>query len=122
MKRITIEELEARRAVLLRQLKNIKPLIDGSLATVNRKCGKPNCKCAKGEPHKAVILCKKVKGRSHATYIPKDMQDQVRRWNNEHKRVKKLLRQLSDINERIIRLHVRSKPRDPKLKVLKGNG
>lgn len=65
-----------------------------------------------------MILCKKVRGRSHATYIPRGMQDEVRRWNDEHKRVKKLLKQLSDINEQIIRSHVKSKPRVPKLKVL----
>ena len=117
-------ELEAQRAVLLRQLRKAGPMVEGSIAMPSRKCGSTTCDCARGKPkHRAMILCKKVDGRSVATYVPKDMWDQVRKWNREHKRVKRLLKEISDIDEQIIRNYVTDKRRKKKvrqsLKVLK---
>jgi len=100
-------ELEAQRAVLLRQLRQAGPLIEGSIALVARKCGSPSCPCAQGVvTHQAMILCKKVAGRSVATYVPKDLWDQVREWNREHKKIKRVLKDLSAIGEQIVRNHV----------------
>ena len=107
------QELEAQRAVLLRQLRRAGPLIEGSIATPPRKCGSATCACAQGvTQHRAMILCKKVNGRSVATYVPKDLWEQVRDWNREHKRIKKVLREMSAINEQIIRRHVRDQRQD----------
>ena len=64
-----------------------------------------------GPKHKALILCKKVKGRSVATYIPKALHEQVRRWNREHKKIKRILKEISEINEQIIRRYVTDKRR-----------
>jgi hypothetical protein len=100
-------ELEAQRSVLLRQLRQAGPLIEGSIALVARKCGSPNCPCAQGVvTHQAMILCKKVAGRSVATYVPKDLWDEVRAWNAEHKKTKRVLKELSAIAEQIVRNHV----------------
>jgi Na+-translocating ferredoxin:NAD+ oxidoreductase RNF subunit RnfB len=100
-------ELEAQRAVLLRQLRQAGPLVEGSIAMVARKCGSPGCPCAQGVvKHQAMILCKKVNGRSVATYVPKALWSQVREWNAEHKKIKRVLKDLSAIGEQIIRHHV----------------
>jgi len=56
--------------------------------------------------HQAMILCKKVSGRSVATYVPKGLWDEVRAWNAEHKKIKRVLKDLSAIGEQIIRNHV----------------
>lgn len=100
-------ELEAQRAVLLRQLRQAGPAIEGSIAVVARKCGSPHCPCAQGvRTHEAMILCKKVAGRSVATYVPKALWEQVRAWNAEHKKIKRVLKDLSVIGEQLIRNHV----------------
>ncbi len=104
----TTVELEAQRTVLLRQLRQAGPLVEGSLAMVPRKCGSQNCPCAQGVvKHQAMILCKKVNGRSVATYVPKALWNQVREWNREHKKIKRVLKELSAIGEQLIRNHVR---------------
>jgi len=103
-------ELEAQRAVLLRQLRQAGPLVEGSIAMVPRKCGSKSCPCAQGEPkHQAMILCKKVEGRSVATYVPKDLWDQAREWNRQHKKIKRVIKDISDIDEQIIRNYVSDK-------------
>jgi hypothetical protein len=110
MKTTSTPELEAQQAVLVRQLKQAGPLVEGSIAMVPRKCGSPTCPCAQGEvQHQAMILCKKVAGRSVALYVPKELWEQVREWNLEHKRIKRVLKELSKINEQIIRNHVGDK-------------
>jgi hypothetical protein len=107
MKTIPTQELEAQRAVLLRQLRQAGPLIEGSIAVVARKCGSANCPCARGVvTHQAMILCKKVRGRSATTYVPKALWEQVRAWNTEHKKIKRVLKDLSAIGEQMIRNHV----------------
>jgi hypothetical protein len=107
MKKKPTVELEAQRAVLLRQLRQAGPLVEGSIAMVPRKCGSKSCPCAEGAvKHQAMILCKKVAGRSVALYVPKELWSQVRAWNLEHKKIKRVLKELSQINEQIIRNHV----------------
>lgn len=99
--------MEAQRAVLLRQLRRAGLAIEGSIAMVARKCGSKSCPCAQGVvKHQAMILCKKVNGRSVATYVPKALWSQVRAWNREHKKIKRVLKDLSTIGEKLIRNHV----------------
>lgn len=110
-------ELEAQRTVLLRQLRQARPPVEGSIAMVRRKCGSPNCPCAQGvAKHQAMILCKKVNGRSVALYVPKALWSQVRAWNREHKTIKRVLKELSAIHEQIIRNYVRDQRRAARLR------
>jgi hypothetical protein len=44
-----------------------------------------------------------------ATYVPKDLWEQARKWNQEHKRIKRVLKEMSEINEQIIRNYVGEK-------------
>lgn len=105
----TIHELEAKRAALLKQLRRIGPLVEGSLAVSNRKCGNPKCRCADGERHRYLMLCRKEQGRSKALTVPLDLHGQVTKWNAEHKRVKALLKEISALSEQIIRGYVTAK-------------
>ncbi len=107
---VTQTELETRRSYLIRELKNqIGPLIEGSIAILNRRCPSPGCHCHKGEPHKAMLVCKKVDGKSYSTYVPVALHEEVRRWNERHKQVKELLKAVSDIGEQIIRGYHKSR-------------
>lgn len=40
-------------------------LLRGSLITLKRKCGKPTCACADGEPHTTPAISYSVKGKTH---------------------------------------------------------
>lgn len=109
----TVEELEARRALLLRQLGRGKPLIEGSLAVVHRRCGTASCQCHVDDArrHRQAMLCRKVEGRSYSTHIPKDLEETVREWNEEFKRAKGLLKEISELSEQIVRAYVASRRR-----------
>lgn len=107
--KLSIGVLESRRDARLKQISEAGPMIQGSLATIGVTCGNPNCKCARGEKHVSHILNKKVRGKSKSLYIPKDMVETVREWVKENRRVKKLMKEVSDLNEQIVRSHVSTK-------------
>ena len=52
-----------------------QPFIIGSLTKIHRRCGNPNCRCAgeNGRKHPAHLLTTKIKGKTHAIYVPVDM-------------------------------------------------
>jgi len=108
MKLESLNTLRARRDARLRELSGIGTFIGGSLASVKVRCGNPNCRCAKGERHSATILCKKVHGKSTSIHVPRGILEEVKTWSREHKRLKRLIREISDLGERIIRIHVKT--------------
>lgn len=93
----------------LKQLSKINPMIDGSLCQIERKCGKANCRCTRGEKHIGYILTKKISGKTKSIYIPNQMVDEVKTWIAERKRIKKLMKEISGRNEKIIRLYTSGK-------------
>ncbi len=102
--------LERKRGGLLKKLAEVGPFVDGSIAKVKRRCGNKNCKCyLKGQKHESYYLMYKVAGRTKGVYIPVDMEEEVRAWNDEYKKLKRIISEISRANKEIIRRHVREK-------------
>ena len=101
-----MSRFETRRGAKLRELASVQPLVAGSLCLARRTCGRPSCRCARGEPHWAWALTFKVAGKTRTVHVPKDIVEEVRKWVNEHKRVKRLIREISSLSLQIIHRHV----------------
>ena len=108
MKNESVATLRARREALLRELAQVGPFVQGSFYQRKTKCGNPNCRCASGERHTSCVLTKKVRGRTKCLHVPRDLHDEVEQWAKEHKRLKQLMKQISELSERLIRIHVRT--------------
>lgn len=108
MKQQSRATLEARRDALLKKLAEVGPFVQGSFCTRKITCGKPGCRCADGEKHEAYVLTNKVRGKTVTTHVPRDLVDEVQSWAKQYKRVKELMKEISDLNERIIRIHVKA--------------
>jgi len=72
-------------------------LIRGTLLERYRACGNPNCRCARGQKHRAVYLMLSEGGRLRQLFIPKAYEQQVRQWVANHKELKGLLKQISEV-------------------------
>lgn len=108
--KINIAWLKRKRDSLIKQLASIGPFVDGSMVKVKRRCGNKNCKCyLKGEKHEGYYLQYKLKGVSKGIYIPVDMEDTVKQWNDEYRRLKKIIADIARANKEIIRRHVAEK-------------
>jgi len=102
--------LKRKRNSLLKKLKEVGPFVNGSIVKVSRRCGNKRCKCyLKGEKHESYYLHYKVKGVTKAVYIPVDLEDEVRKWNQEYKKLKEITSEISKINKSIIKKYVTEK-------------
>jgi hypothetical protein len=81
-----------------------EPLLPGSLYTLRRKCGKPNCRCNHGELHESTVLSYRGQGkpRNLATtpeHLPilRDMTDRYRCCRRARAQLVRWQRQLLQI-------------------------
>jgi len=107
--KLSIGVLEKRRDAKLKQLGTVGPILQGSLAEIGVTCGNPNCRCARGDKHRSHILKRQVRGKTQSLYVPVDMVEEARGWVEEHRRVKRLLREISELNRIIIKAYVPAK-------------
>jgi len=88
-----------------------QPFIIGSLTKIQRRCGNPNCRCTgeNGRKHPAHLLTTKIKGKTHAIYVPVDMVEEVREWCRHYRAVKAEIKGVSECCEQLIRMHAKDK-------------
>ena len=75
-----------------------EPILRGSLVLRYRCCGKPSCRCQRGQKHPALSLYTRSEGQQIGTYIPKALHDTVRQGVQAGRRVKRLLEEVSQHN------------------------
>lgn len=108
--KVNIAWLTRKRDGLIKKLSEVGPFVDGSLARVKRRCGNKNCKCyLLGQKHESYYLMYKVKGVTKGVYIPVDLEDEVKEWNGQYKKLKKIIAEISRTNKEIIKRHVAEK-------------
>jgi hypothetical protein len=81
----------------LDQLGSVGPFTSASLVVINVRCGRKGCHCATGEGHPSNYLSFSQGGKTVMRYVPKDRVEEVRKWVREHKRLKRLTREISDL-------------------------
>jgi hypothetical protein len=88
-----------------------KPLLAASLVSFQRRCGTPGCHCATGEKHHGHQLTYKVRGKTRTVYVPVDFTEEVRTWIDEHRRLKRLLQEMSQLALALVRSHAQERKR-----------
>ena len=68
------------RSRLLRLLGSGARVLKASLVTMERTCGKPTCRCARGEKHASLYLGARIGERRAMIYIPPTLEEAARRW------------------------------------------
>ena len=104
MKRLR-RSLEAKRLKPLREIHTLIPWVEGSLVSASRLCGKENCICHQGGPkHPVLYVTWKEKGKTVSLYVPRRLEPEVTEWVQNYKKLKGLIREISEIQKQIIRL------------------
>ena len=86
-------------------------LIHGNLSTRLQKCGKPNCRCNRGERHELFVLVLRQDGKTIQVPIPRRLVQRVRQWVQQEKDLQEMLRRISELQtERIRELKKRATP------------
>ena len=107
MKQLSKRVIEQRIQARIRKLGECTISISGSFTKTYRKCGKPNCRCARedGEKHMACQLTSKVEGKTKAVYVPVGLSEEVEHWVSERRKIKQLLKEIDEYAELLIRQH-----------------
>jgi hypothetical protein len=98
-----LEPLLRERRDLTRKLPRNVRLIKGSLVELHRTCGKPNCRCLKGEKHRALYLSRSREGKTTMTYIPAAYERPVRQAVARYRTLLEISEAISEINLAIIK-------------------
>ena len=94
---------ERQRERLLGDIKDRGFLLKGSLNQVYRRCGNPDCRCARGEKHGPFyLLTWNEGGKTRSRHIPRDKAGQVKEMIANYKEAKRLLDELSRANLELI--------------------
>jgi hypothetical protein len=97
--------LRQRRRGLVQLLPPAGEVLRGSLVERYVTCGNPSCKCARGERHGPMwyLTVTLGPGRTTGGIISADQVEQVRRWIENHQRLKEDLERISEINRELLR-------------------
>lgn len=100
---LTVRQLRARRARLVRQLPDLQATLYGSLQRQTRRCGEAGCRCATGEPHGPYLyLAVRVGGRPRLFYVPAAGADTITRHVAMTGRIEATLADISVINRELL--------------------
>ena len=98
-----LRRLEESRTVHLDSILGTRgPLRRGAFVAVQRKCGKPNCRCARGEGHPAKYLSVKEGGRTRMIYVPSAQEVQVAEEADRYRRFRQARAMLAKLAKQVL--------------------
>jgi hypothetical protein len=103
----SLQELESRRAELVKQFVHLGDLRSGSISDTSGRCGKPSCRCHQpGQPMHGPNprLTYKVQGKSITESLPTpSARKKAEREIAEFRRFEQLIREFTEVNANICR-------------------
>jgi hypothetical protein len=101
----TKRSLQAQGHRFIQQISSLGLWIEGTFVSTSRRCGKKNCACHQGGPkHPVLYLTWKEDGKTRSLYVPKNLQEEVKAWVDNYKKLKQLIRQVTLIQRQVIAL------------------
>ena len=95
-----VRELEGLVPILLAR----QSMLKGSVYQLQRKCGKPTCRCASGILHGSMVLSWSEAGRTRLLSIPEQSVDRLRRLTERYQRFRKARARLVQISKEILEI------------------
>jgi hypothetical protein len=85
------------RSRLHQLLSRAEGFLHGSLIEMARRCGNPRCRCAASDAnkHRSLYLGQTREGKSTMLYVPRDLEETVRRWSGNFQEAADLLEALN---------------------------
>jgi hypothetical protein len=81
-----------------------QPMVKGTVYQQRRKCGKPNCACATGEPHRTMILSRSEEGRTRLVSIPEGRLVDLQVLTERYQRFRRARARLGQIYQKMLSL------------------
>jgi hypothetical protein len=99
-----------REMIALERLRKIKPFVQASLSITKKRCGNPRCRCTQEVPlHEVALLTWKEEKRTRTLYVPIQLRQEVERWVQEGKLLKRLVAEVSQAQREFLTSKKKSK-------------
>ncbi|MGB2884044.1 MAG: DUF6788 family protein [Dehalococcoidia bacterium] len=89
---------------LLKPFLSDKAVIKGSLYELKRKCGKPGCKCTRGELHSSMVVSDSEKGKKSLRIIPRGLLVDVRAKVRRYRQLRRCRARLVEVHKEMLRV------------------
>ena len=99
-----IAQLVQQRESAERILMGRQEMLKGTVTKVQRMCGKPGCKCTKGEKHVCYQLSASVEGRTRTRNVPRKHLETVRQLTEHYRCFRQARAAWVRLNAQIIEL------------------
>lgn len=81
-----------------------QPMVKGTVYEQRRKCGKPTCACATGEPHRSMMLSRSEEGRTKLMTIPGGSLKEFQVLTERYQRFRRARARLGQIYKKMLTL------------------
>ena len=98
-----IETLKRRRKALEKRMRDLGPLMRGSVVELAMRCGNKNCRCAQGEKHKKIHFSVSMKGKTKMMYLGKEREPIARKYSESHKALLEIVDEITLINMELLK-------------------
>jgi hypothetical protein len=109
--KIKFSQLRQSLAALAHEIRQIvepffsdKPVIKGSVYELKTKCGKPGCKCAKGQLHPRMVLSASEKGKTKLRAIPRGFLVEVKTKVRCYQELRGARARLVEVHKKILKV------------------
>jgi hypothetical protein len=100
---LSTRQLRARRRAAAARLGDVEQVLAGTLTDQARRCGRPGCRCGRGEPHGPyAYFTPRPAGRGRARYVPAALAGVVRRYLSRGEQAEAVLAEISAINAELL--------------------
>jgi hypothetical protein len=69
----------------------------GTLSERAGKCGKPNCRCARGDLHQSLYLVQSHQGKSRQICVPRAWEQRVRQAVSSYQQMQQFIEEVSEL-------------------------
>ena len=81
-----------------------KPVVKGSAYELKTKCGKPGCKCAKGQLHVRMVLSASEKGKTRLRAIPHGFLVEVQTKARRYQELRRARARLVEVHKEMLKV------------------
>jgi uncharacterized protein DUF6788 len=78
------------------------PLVKGCVYQIARRCGRPRCRCTRGQLHRNFVLTWSEQGRHHIRSLPPEQVAHIRPKSREYARFRRARAQVTVLCKRIL--------------------
>ncbi len=77
-------------------------MVKGNVYELARRCGKPNCLCARGQLHRSMVLTWSEGGKSRLLALPSERVAEVKKKSEEYLRFRRARARVTEIHREIL--------------------